>query len=496
MPTEKQRLFSLAAVVVAAVLFGMVIAGAINVTPTTDAQSSEADPPAQVAPTVFAAPDFASLADQVVPSVVSINVAEEEDSSDRRRMPMDPFHFFNPRQQEEQEPRVRRSSGSGFFISPDGEILTNNHVVEDADQLNILLSNGTTLRGKMVGRDPATDLALIKVIEPDREFPVLRLGDSEKIRVGEWVMAVGNPLDMAHTVTVGVISAVGRALGLGAEGASFENFIQTDAAINFGNSGGPLVNLRGEVVGINTAVNVRGQNIGFAVPVNMARQILAQLREHGKVVRGYLGITIRNIDQDTQEAFGLKDSKGALVQEVTKGQAADKGGLEHGDAILTLDGKVLEDTRELIDRVSALAPGTKVKLGVIRKGKSMTIEVELGQRPDAEAEAGEPAMENESEEAAERIGISVQDLNRRMREGLNLDDDIDGVVVSRVRQLSPAGDAGVVRSDIITEVNGRAVSSTVDFFDELGELQTGELVRLYVYRPRAQRAFFVIIRAE
>ncbi len=502
MPAEKQKLFSLAAVVVAAVLFGMVIAGGLSLTPAVDAQKKDETESRQaqaVAPGGF--PDFAALAEHVVPSVVSVDTAREEDPAQRRRgMPSDPFHFFfgpRPDQEQEpgQEPNVRRSSGSGFFITTSGEVLTNNHVIEDADKVEIELSDGSRYETEVVGRDPATDLALLRVIEPDREFPALRLGDSESVRVGEWVMAVGNPLNMDHTVTVGVVSAMGRILGLSTQ-TSFENYIQTDAAINFGNSGGPLVNLHGEAIAINTAINARGQNLGFAVPIDMARQILSQLREHGEVVRGYLGVTIRNITQETQEAFGLASRKGALVDEVVQDAPADKAGLEHGDVVITLEGRDIEDTRDLIDRVSAMSPGTIAHLGVNRDGEMIEVNVKLARRDDPEGEASSEDADEDAEEAAEKIGISITELTDRVREGLQIEESVEGVLVTRVRQLSPAGEQGVARGDIITEVNGRAVVSPEQLLNELDKSKSGDLVRLYVYRVRAQRSFFIFIRVE
>jgi len=393
MKAERQRLFSLAAVVVAAVLFGMVIAGGLDITPGIDAQKPAEVQGAEVqlapAGSATGLPDFAALAEQVVPSVVSVfNTDVEEPGEGQRGMPSDPFHFFfGPREGEEEgEPTVRRSSGSGFFISSAGEVLTNYHVVQDADRIEIELADGSRYEVKVVGRDPETDLALLQVEQAGTEFPALRLGRSETARVGEWVMAVGNPLNMEHTVTVGVVSAKERVLGL-TEDRSFESFIQTDAAINFGNSGGPLVNLRGEVIGINTAINVRGQNLGFAVPVDVATRILPQLRSSGKVVRGYLGAMVRNVDQKMQEAFGLDTREGAFVDNVLPGHAADRAGLEPGDVVISIDGRRVKDTRDLIDDVSSKAPGTKVHLEVIREGRTQKLTVELEQRQGSGEEA-------------------------------------------------------------------------------------------------------------
>jgi serine protease Do len=410
-------------------------------------------------------------------------------------MPRDPFHDFfrfGP-DTERDEPSVRRSAGSGFFITSDGEIVTNYHVIEDADDIVIELVDGTQYDAEVVGRDEATDLALIKVQQPDRDFAHLRLGDSKAVRVGEWVMAVGNPLDMDHTVTVGVVSAKGRVLGLSREGTSFENYIQTDAAINLGNSGGPLVNTRGEVIAINTAINARGQNLGFAVPVNILSQILPQLRETGRVVRGFLGITVTNLDQDTAEAFGLDSRDGALVAEVTPGRAADKGGVEHGDIVTAIDGDTIKDTRELIDTISAMPPGTEVELTVIRDGETMTIEVELEARDllDDESTVEGPARDDD---ASERLGISVSELSPQLRGMYGVEDEIDGVLITRVKPVSPAADEGLVRGDVILEANGEAVTTTEQLQDMVASVPDGGYLRLYVHRSQLGRSFFAILK--
>jgi serine protease Do len=496
------RIFSLAAVVVAAVLFGMVIAGALNVTPpaTADRPSAAASPAAAPpAAAAAGAPDFVALADQVIPSVVSVDSREVGEAGSGREMPRDPFHFFfgprmGPEGEEDQEPMERRSSGSGFFISPSGELITNNHVIEDADRIEVQLADGSRYQADVVGRDPATDIALLRISKPDRDFPYLALGSAERLRVGEWVMAVGNPLNMDHTVTVGVVSAKGRVLGL--SDSSFENFIQTDAAINFGNSGGPLVNLRGEVIGINTAINARGQNLGFAVPIDTASQILAQLRERGRVVRGYLGIMVGPIDQETAEAFKLDSRDGAFVQEVLKGHAADKAGIRHGDVVVDIEGTPIKDTRDLIDTVSAMPPGSTITLGVKRDGSYRKTTVELEERL-LEGEQVEPAGdEGPADTTDERVGISVTELDARSRQFWGIGEDLQGVVITRVRAMSPAAEEDLQRGDVITEANGRAVGSVADLSAEVKRVDEGGYLRLYVNRPRAERSFFAILKLD
>ena len=494
MQREKQKYYSLAAVVVAAVLFGMVIAGGLDLTPPVDAERNT-----QVQPMVetIAVPDFATLADRVVPSVVSVTIKDVQDPSERgRQMPRDPFHeFFRGPEAPSDEPSVRRSAGSGFFISGDGEIVTNYHVIEDADEIEIELVDGTRFDAEVIGRDEATDLALLKVSKPDRDFAYLALGESETVRVGEWVMAVGNPLDMDHTVTVGVVSAKGRVLGLSREGTSFENYIQTDAAINLGNSGGPLVNIRSQVIAINTAINARGQNLGFAVPVNILRQILPQLRENGMVVRGFLGITVNNLDQDSAEAFGLSSRDGALVVEVSPGRAADKGGVEHGDIVVAIDGDPVEDTRELIDTISAMPPGTEVELTVIRDGKQRKLEVELEAR-DAVGESESPDAEpSREDDTAERLGISVSEIDSQIRRMYGLDDEVRGVVITRVLPVSPAADENLIRGDVILEANGEAIETVDQLRAIVSDVPDGGYLRLYVQRPQmGGRSFFAILK--
>jgi len=502
MNSGQVKLFSFAAVVVAAVLFGMVIAGALNVTPPATADR----PPAQVAsaaeqaaPIAAGVPDFVALADQVIPSVVSVYSREVDEPGSGREMPRDPFHFFfgpqmGPDSEEDQEPMVRRSSGSGFFISPSGEVITNNHVVEGADKIEVQLADGTRYQVDVVGRDAATDIALLKVANPDRQYPYLALGSAERLRVGEWVMAVGNPLNMDHTVTVGVVSAKGRVLGL--SDSSFENFIQTDAAINFGNSGGPLVNLRGEVVGINTAINARGQNLGFAVPIDTATTILGQLRERGRVVRGYLGLMVGPIDQETAEAFKLDSRDGAFVQEVLKDHAADKAGIRHGDVVVDIEGRPIKDTRELIDGVSAMPPGSKVTLGVKRDGSYRKITVELEERLQGDEQVDLAGDEGGQDSTDERVGVSVAELDGRARQFWGIGEDVDGVVVTRVRSVSPAAEEDLQRGDVVTEANGRAVGSVADLTAEIKRVEEGGYLRLYVFRPRVDRSFYAILKLD
>jgi len=503
MHQNKNKYFSFAAIIVAAVLFGMVVAGGLNITPGVDADKPAAIQPApnSQSGTSFAAPDFATLADTVVPSVVSVFNTDVEEPGERgNRRPMDMYHFFfgpqEPEGEQDAEPNIRMSSGSGFFISATGEVLTNYHVIEDADRLEIELENGNRLKVTVVGKDPETDIALLKVDDPERTFPFLSLGDSESLRVGEWVMAVGNPLQLDHTVTVGVVSAKGRALGLTAD-RSFENYIQTDAAINLGNSGGPLVNVRGEVVGINTAINARGQNLGFAVPINTVNRILSQLRERGKVVRGYLGAQVRDIDQKFQKSLGLDSRLGSYVDDVLPGRAADKAGLTHDDVITHVNGIKIRNTRHLIDTISSMSPGTDVTLQVIRNGATIKVKVELEEREPAGQVSTRPEDDARPQDVAEkRIGIEVAPMTARMRQLYRVGEDINGLVITDVRNDSPAGFEGLREGDVILEVNGAAVDSPEKLIELVNQVEQGGYLRLFLNRPLADRSFHVVLELD
>jgi serine protease Do len=412
-----------------------------------------------------------------------------------------------PRQQTPQRERRTVGQGSGFvFASQDGlladktYVLTNNHVVEGAERIRVRLQDGREFDAEITGRDPQSDVAVIEI--PTGGVPPLQLADSAELDIGEWVMAIGNPHNFKHTVSVGVVSALGRKLpylpdsdGQGRD-VSLDNFIQTDAAINFGNSGGPLVDLYGNVVGINTAINAAGQNIGFAIPVNVARRILPQLRERGRVVRGYLGVSINNLSREEAEAFGLDSTDGALVESVVEGHAADAAGVRHGDVIVAVDGEPIEDTRELIDTISSLPPGTEVDLGIVRNGKRMTIEVTLEER-ESEAGVSEPSDRDDDEgDVFERVGVTVNRIDSGTRQMYRLEDDVAGVVVTRVRPLSPASEAGMQPGFVITEANGEAIEGPEDLRSAVSEIEAGGYLRLYVYIARADVYRFVILKLE
>ncbi len=491
-----QRGVLTALLIFGAVIFGMVLAGGLDFTSRSVGSSTSDTGSLPVTEPVLAMsggfPDFADLAERVSPSVVSIEVHTFERSSPRRGGPrgVDPFEFFfGPRGRRNQEPEddgsVREfrqdSGGSGFVVSADGLIITNNHVIEGADEVKVHLGD-RTFDAVVKGRDPETDLALLQVeTEVDLEF--LPLGDSEELRVGEWVMAVGSPAGLADTVTVGVVSAKGRRIFINPE-SSFENFIQTDAAINFGNSGGPLINLRGQVVGINTAINYRAENIGFAVPVNTLKQILPALREEGKVRRGFLGVAVDDLDRDAAEAFGLSSTDGVIVTEVKPEQPAARAGVHHGDIVLSVDGKSIKNTRELIDYVSSKAPGVSVDLELLRNGKRITKRVKLAERTPIGQEAEEKAETGES--GIGWLGIRYQDLSPGLRDVHGLPEGLEGIWITSVSPRSPLYDEGVRQTrnviTVITEVNGEGVASVAAFEDAVGNAAPGSRLRLYLRR--------------
>jgi serine protease Do len=520
------QLFSLALIALGSVIFGMVLAGGLNLTlpgraaeqAQTDGRPLHAAARAQMAAAqgaIAGAPvTFADIAERVNPAVVGITATEIQQKSQKRGPGHgDPFEFFfgpqgpqnphrrAPQGQDQDEPDIEQSGGSGFLISDDGYILTNYHVVEGASRIKVNVSGDRRdYSGEVVGSDPGSDLALVK-IDIDKKLPFLTMGDSDALRIGDWVMAIGNPLQYEHTVTVGVVSAKGRILRGLSRDASLDNFIQTDAAINFGNSGGPLVNMAGEVVGVNTAISSVGQGIGFAVPASIAREVLAQLRTKGKVTRGYLGITVGEVTPDVAEAWGLKDDKGALVQSVSAGLPADLAGVKRGDIITSIDGKPVTSSEEVVRAVSSKDPGSKVKLTVVRAGKEMTLTASLGDRPEIAAGRAAPGDETPEDENETRLGITVEDLSAQVLQELGMPRDTQGVVVTHVSRVSEAWDKGLNNGDIITELNRVPVGNLAEYRREIRKLKTGSLVVLYVVNPPSRtgdstRSSYLTLRVQ
>lgn len=445
---------------------------------------------------------FAGISEKASPAVVSIR-AEKVYSQPYYIMPDRPFgdesdpfgddffdRFFRrqlPRGQQRQRNRevIRPVQGSGFIISDDGYILTNNHLVGEAKKVFVKMGEEAEIEAKVIGTDPDSDIAVIKIKKENLSF--LELADSDTLEVGEWVLAIGNPFGLSHTVTAGIVSAKGRSnVGL----TTYEDFIQTDAAINPGNSGGPLINLDAKVVGINTAIVSRSggnMGIGFAIPINMAKNIYKQLIEEGKVTRGYLGVYIQDLNPEMAESLGLKDTKGAIVPEIKEDSPADKAGLKSGDVIVKFDGKPVNSANELSRRVAAMKPGAKVEIVVLRDGKRKTLTAELEER----LSQGEIAAEQKEPDLLERLGFSVQDLTDGLAERLGYE-GLEGVLVTNVERGSAAERKGIEAGMLIMEVNQKKVKNTKEFNEEIQKAKKGSNVLLLVKSQR--RTFYIILQ--
>jgi serine protease Do len=410
---------------------------------------------------------FADLAEKASPAVVNIQTSKTIKAGPLQ-VPQPFEEFFGGQLEELFKQREQKvpSLGTGFVISSDGYIVTNNHVVEDVDDIKVAFLDGTERKAEIVGRDPKTDIALIRV-KTEKPLPSLPLGDSDKIRPGDWVVAIGNPYGLGHTVTAGIVSAKGRNIGQG----PYDDFIQTDAAINPGNSGGPLINMDGEVVGINTAINPRANTIGFSVAINGAKAILPQLKSTGKVTRGWLGVVIQPITPELAESFKLDDKSGALVSKVDPKGPAAAAGLQRGDVIVQFDGKPVKRMEELPRLVASTPIGREAEVVVKRDGKEKTFGVKVGElkEPEVQASTGKPG------EGPSAYGMKVQNLTPEIAEQLGLEDE-KGVVVSGVESGSPAEEAGIRRGDVILETDKQPVKDVKELQQRLGEAKKGALL--------------------
>ncbi|MFP4085201.1 MAG: Do family serine endopeptidase [Desulfobacteraceae bacterium] len=393
-----------------------------------------------------------------------------------------PFHeffekFFGDQPQHQFK---QRSLGSGFIIDKDGYIVTNNHVIKGADQIKVILKDKREFDAEIKGRDPNTDLALIK-IDPDNNLPVLRMGDSDDIKVGEWIVAIGNPFGLGHTVTSGIISAKGRVIGAG----PYDDFLQTDASINPGNSGGPLLDMDGKVVGINTAIVAGGQGIGFAIPVNLAQGIIEQLKTAGEVTRGWLGVGIQDLDKELKEYYGLdEDIEGVLVTKVFPDDPADKAGIKTNDIILEVNGQKVDESRELSRMIADFDVGDEVDILVWRDGKKKVFRVTLTKRQDLK-----PAAVPGEAEREEVFGIKVADVTSETARRFNLKEG-EGVVVVNVEPGSKGEEAGIQAGDFIKEINHQKIKDVDDYKKKVDDISSGKPVYLYVLRP--QKGFVVV----
>jgi serine protease Do len=457
---------------------GALVSGVFNLVPKSGA---EENPSGDLDALRRIGQGFSGVVKQVSPSVVNIRVSKTVKSSESTMGGM-PFDFFggNPFEQFFDTPRgggedyLEQGTGSGVIVSPDGYILTNNHVVEGADDITVKTTDGKEFKAKVVGTDPHTDLAVIKVEAAG--LTAAKLGDSDKIEVGEWVLAIGSPFDLSNSVTSGIISARGRAnVGL----ADYEDFIQTDAAINPGNSGGPLVNLDGEVIGINSAIATRTggyMGIGFAIPVNMAKNVMDQLIKTGKVTRGWLGVYIQPVTPEFQKQFGLKSAEGALISDITAGGPSEKAGLKRGDVIVRFKGQPVKDTNQLRNAVAATKVGIDAEGVVIRDGKEKTFAVKVGELPEKDTASGGQLGEGFGGD----LGFDVQNLTPEIRQRLGVPEGQGGVVVMDVKQAGDAYQKGLRRGDVIVEVNRTPISSVADYNRVIGGVKAGDQVLLVV----------------
>ena len=478
---------------------GLASAGVWSATPIAPKTIQAAIP----AP-VTAAPDpgrvategFADVVKKVTPAVVTIRV-EAKTSPQFTQLPQFPegspfgdlFGFGQRGRGRQIPPQLQRGLGSGVIVSNDGYILTNDHVIDGATRIDVELSDRRIVTGKLVGADPASDLAVVKIDE--KNLPILPIGDSNAMRVGDLVLAVGNPLGVGQTVTMGIVSAKGRATGLG--DGSYEDFLQTDAAINQGNSGGALVNTAGELVGINSQImSPSGGNIGigFAVPSNMAKNVMDQLVAHGRVHRGLLGVTVQNVTNDLAAGLGLAKAEGALVSGVTPGGAADKAGLKRGDVIVSYQGRAVVDNNVLRNEVAATKPGSTVALGVLRDGKTTEMTATLGEL--APAEDVDRNGEGEGRASA-KFGMTVEPITPEIARQLNLDRGAQGVVITGVDPSGAAAAANLREGDVIQQVNGKPVRTAEDVRDALNATEGKPAVLLIA---RGGTTIFVPLRAR
>jgi serine protease Do len=436
--------------------------------------------------------NFADIAARLNPAVVNIDASARARRARRlveeggRRGPVDPFDLGR------RGDAPRRGTGTGFMIDAEGHILTNHHVIEGAERLTVKLDDGRTLRADLVGSDPDTDIALIKV-QGTGPFPHAILGDSSRLRVGEWVCAIGNPLAYEHTVTVGVVSFIGRKLF----DPTLDNYIQTDAAISFGNSGGPLINSRGQVIGINSAISRQATNIGFAVPINQARAVLPQLKKLGRVERGYIGVTLRDVDPDLQSSLKLARRDGALVQDVRAGSPAARIGLRPYDVIVSFDGTPVRTQDRLSREIAERQPGSTARLEYVRDGRTQGVTLRLAERPKQGVEPTAPAAERSTSRTGPgELGLSLIEVDDSNAHQFDFPSGMTGLMVQRVEPLSVAYDAGIEPRSMILEINRQPVTSVAGFRRIVGAARPGDVLAFYLYEPDLEQRAIRPVRTE
>jgi serine protease Do len=503
--TMSRRFTVLTVALTAAVAFlvGLILAGGLTPAPVVSSAPRVPQPAAGVprpallgnAPSVV---NFADVAERINASVVNIEAASKTSA------PREPPRYFRrgdgpiegpapPRDFE----TPRQGAGSGFIIDRGGFILTNYHVIEAAERITVTLADGRAFRGEVVGTDPAIDVALLR-IDGGPGLPEAPLGNSDELRVGEWVCAIGNPLGYVHSVTVGVVSFIGRKLF----DQSLDDYIQTDAAINFGNSGGPLINTRGEVIGINSAISSRASNIGFAVPINQAVAILPQLKTRGRVARGFMGVGLTDVTPSLQRSLNLQVSEGALVQDVSTGSPAERAGLKPYDVIVEVEGRAIVTNEELIRDISARQPGTVARLEVVREARRQSLVVKLAERPlrDEANRSGIIGDRGAARPPAPSVeiplGLTVRELDRTFVDRLQIPGHVQGVVVSRVDPTGAAFSAQIRRGFVIIEINRRPVRSVADYERIVSAARPGDVLAIYHYDPAVQQRALVAVAVD
>jgi serine protease Do len=501
--TSRFALFTVGLTACVSFLVGMVVTGSMSPTPALSAPSVSAvrsvrdDRPFM--PGLAGVVNFADVAERLNPAVVNIDAtSRRRPRQGTGRAPARPEIFEDPFENRRFRDAPRRGAGTGFLVDADGHVLTNHHVIDGAERITVKLTDGRSLRAVVVGSDPDTDIALIKV-ESDRKFPHAVLGDSDDLRVGEWVCAIGNPLAYEHTVTVGVVSFIGRKLF----DMSLDNYIQTDAAINFGNSGGPLINARGEVIGINSAISRQASSIGFAIPINQAKLILPQLKERGHVQRGYIGVALRDVDPDLQVSLGLPQTSGALVQDVTAGSPAERAGLKPYDLITAVDGLDVVTNDALIREIAARTPGTTATLEVIRDGRAREMLVKLAERRSGRAADRRNDAANDSERLQQQqpvspgdLGLTVIEIDAGNAHRFDVPSGMTGLLVQRVEAMSAAQEAGIERGHILLEINRQPVNSVAGLRRAIERAGAGAALAVLIYLPEVDEKNIRTVRLD
>ncbi len=439
-------------------------------------------------------PDFTELVEKASPAVVNISTVKVVETSERLKKFFEPFKnfpfddFFKKFFEGLPEKQKQHALGSGFIISEDGYIVTNYHVISKADEIKVILEGGKkTYSAKVIGTDPETDLALLK-IDAKEPLPYLKFGDSDKVKPGQWVIAIGNPFGLDHTVTAGIISAKGRVIGAG----PYDNFLQTDASINPGNSGGPLLNMKGEVIGINTAIIASGQGIGFAIPSNMAKKVIEQLKKYGKPKRGWLGVTIEDIDEEKAKALGLSKPMGALVVSVVEGDPADKAGIKAGDVILAVNDRPIKDSRDLTRVIGNFPPGEKVKITIWHRGKIKKVWVKLGERSISISKLKKFRPKSPKFRFGNWIlGMKLKKVTPEVAKELGLK-SLKGIVVLEVKENSLAYNSDIRPGDVILQANGNPVSSVEEFKNIIENDASKKGVLLLLINREGQNLFRTI----